>query len=154
MAGFKFRLETFLKLKEQFEKNARIELGAAIMKLEEEKSKLKVIEDNIDITTNDLRDACSGVIRPEKIKDLKAYLKRLQHEKDKQKEVVKRQQKHVDIIREKLVEIMRERKVLENLKEREFQEYLKEENKKEQQQIDELVSFKESNNTTDLLDDA
>ena len=142
MAGFKFRLQTLLKLKEQFEKNAKNELGVAIMKLEEEKSKLRVIEDNIDITTNDFREACSGVIRPEKIKDLKAYLEHLQLARDKQKENVKRQQKNVDIIRERLVEIMRERKVLENLKEKEFQEYLKEEEKKEQQQVDELVSYK------------
>lgn len=144
MAGFKFRLQTLLKLKEQFEKSTKNELGAAIMKLEEEKSKLKVIEDNIDITTNDFREACSGVIRPEKIKELKTYLEHLQHTRDKQKEAVKQQQKNVDIIRERLVEIMRERKVLENLKEKEFQEYLKEELKKEQQQVDELVSFKEA----------
>lgn len=142
MAGFKFRLQTLLKLKEQFEKNAKNELGVAIMKLEEEKSKLRVIEDNIDITTNDFREACSGVIRPEKIKDLKAYLEHLQLARDKQKENVKRQQRNVDIIRERLVEIMRERKVLENLKEKDFQEYLKEEAKKEQQQVDELVSYK------------
>lgn len=153
MAGFEFRLETFLKLKEQLEKNAKNELGAAIMKLEEEKSRLKAIEDNIDDTVDELRSACTGVIRPEKIKDLKSYLKRLQHEKDRQKEIVKQQQKNVDNIREKLVEIMKERKVLENLKERKFQEYLKEENKKEQQQVDELVSFKESNGKTDILDD-
>lgn len=142
MAGFKFRLQTLLKLKEQFEKNAKNELGVAIMKLEEEKTKLRVIEDNIDITTNDFREACSGVIRPEKIKDLKAYLEHLQLARDKQKENVKRQQKNVDIIRERLVEIMKERKVLENLKEKDFQEYLKEEAKKEQQQVDELVSYK------------
>lgn len=142
MAGFKFRLQTLLKLKEQFEKNAKNELGVAIMKLEEEKSKLRVIEDNIDITTNDFREACSGVIRPEKIKDLKTYLEHLQLARDKQKENVKRQQKNVDIIRERLVEIMKERKVLENLKEKDFQEYLKEEAKKEQQQVDELVSYK------------
>ena len=144
MAGFKFRLQTLLKLKEQFEKSTKNELGVAIMKLEEEKSKLKVIEDNINITTNDFREACSGIIRPEKIKELKTYLEHLQHTRDKQKEAVKQQQKNVDIIRERLVEIMRERKVLENLKEKEFQEYLKEELKKEQQQVDELVSFKEA----------
>lgn len=144
MAGFIFRLQTLLKLKEQFEKNAKNELGVAIMKLEEEKSKLKVIEDNIDITTNDFREACSGVIRPEKIKELKTYLEHLQLAREKQKENVKKQQKNVDIIRERLVEIMRERKVLENLKEKDFQEYLKEEAKKEQQQVDELVSYKKA----------
>ena len=131
-------------MSEQFEKNAKNELGVAIMKLEEEKSKLKAIEDSIDVTTNDFRVACSGVILPEKIKELKVYLEHLQYVREEQKENVKRQQKNVDIIRERLVEIMRERKVLENLKEKEFQEYLKEEEKKEQQQVDELVSYKEA----------
>ncbi|MGI6083819.1 MAG: flagellar export protein FliJ [Acetivibrionales bacterium] len=152
MAIFKFRLQTILRLKEQLEKNAKNELGAAIRKMEEEKSRLKVIEDNIDITTNDFRTACSGIIRPEKIKELKTYLEHLQYEREKQKENVKRQQKNVDKIRERLVEIMKERKVLENLKEKEFQEYLKEEGKKEQLQVDELVSFKESKDVPHLLD--
>ncbi|MGI6122579.1 MAG: flagellar export protein FliJ [Acetivibrionales bacterium] len=152
MAGFKFRLQTFLKLKEQLEKNAKNELGIAIIKLEEEKSKLKVIEDNIDNTTNDFKNACSGVINPERIKELKTYLEHLQHAREKQKENVKREQKNVDIIRERLVEIMKERKVLENLKEKEFQEYLKDEQKKEQQQVDELVSYNESKDVPHLLD--
>ncbi|MGI6049952.1 MAG: hypothetical protein ACOYEI_03845 [Acetivibrionales bacterium] len=39
---------------------------------------------------------------------------------------------------------MKERKVLEKLKEKEFHKYLKEEERKEQQRIDELVSYKEA----------
>lgn len=144
MASFKFRLQTLLKLKEQFEKNAKNELGIAIMKLEEEKDKLRIIEDNIVVTTNDFRKACQGAIQPEKIKELKSFLEYLQTARERQEVNVKRQQENVDKIREKLVEIMRERKVLENLKEKEFQEYLKEEEKKEQQRVDELVSYKEA----------
>ncbi len=144
MPSFKFRLQTLLKLKEQFEKNAKNELGIAVMKLEEEKDKLRVIEDNIDVSTNDFRKACQGTIQREKIKELKTFLEYLQKAKERQEVNVKRQQENVDKIREKLVEIMRERKVLENLKEKEFQEYLKEEEKKEQQRVDELVSYKEA----------
>lgn len=144
MASFKFRLQTFLNLKEQFEKNAKNELGIAIMKLEEEKAKLKAIDDEIDINTNDFRQACSGFIQPEKIKELKSYLEYLQNARERQEENVKRQEKNVDKIREKLVEIMREKKVLENLREKEFHEYLKEEERKEQQRVDELVSYKEA----------
>lgn len=144
MAGFKFRLQTFLNLKEQFEKSAKNELGIAIMKLEEEKARLKAIDAEIDINTNDFRHACCGIIQPEKIKELKAYGEYLQQARERQEENVKRQEKNVDIIREKLVEIMRERKVLENLKEKEFHEYLKEEERKEQQRVDELVSYKEA----------
>lgn len=144
MAGFKFRLEVILNLKIQFEKNAKNELGIAIMRLEEEKQKLRNIRDEIEININEFKIACTGVIQREKIKKLKFFLEFLDHAKQRQEENVKKQQKNVDKIRDKLVEIMKERKVLENLKEKDFHEYLKEEEKKEQQLIDELVSYKEA----------
>ncbi|HHW23183.1 MAG TPA: flagellar export protein FliJ [Clostridiaceae bacterium] len=144
MAAFKFRLQSFLRLKEQLEKNAKNELGAAVMKLEEEKARLRAIEDNIDLTMGDFRKACQGIIQPEKIKELKAFLEYLHTERERQEVNVKRQQENVDKIREKLVEIMKERKVLENLREKEYLQFLKEEERKEQQRVDELVSFKEA----------
>ncbi|MCX7772066.1 MAG: flagellar export protein FliJ [Clostridia bacterium] len=144
MPGFKFRLQTFLNLKEQFEKSAKNELGIATMKLEEEKGKLLAIEENIASCLNDYKNACTGIIQPEKIKERKIYLQFLQKEHDRQEVHVKRAAENVDKIRERLVEIMRERKVLENLKEKELQQFLKQEEMKEQQRVDELVSYKEA----------
>ncbi len=144
MAGFKFRLETILKLKEQFEKNAKNELGIAIMKLEEEKLKLKNICDEIKINMIEFKNACTGIIQREKIKELKSFLDFLDGAKERQEENVKKEEENVDKIRDKLVEIMKERKVLENLREKEFHKYLKEEERKEQQRVDELVSYKEA----------
>lgn len=147
MPSFKFRLQTLLNLKKQFEKSAKNELGIAIMKLEEEKGKLKSICDEIYDNTNDFRKACSGIILPEKIKELKSFLEFLHGAKERQEENVKKQEENVDKIREKLVEIMKEKKVLENLREKEFHEYLKEEERKEQLRVDELVSYNESKKT-------
>lgn len=144
MAGFKFRLQTILNLKEQFEKNAKNELGIATMILEQEKSKLKAIRDEINNNMNEFRNACKGIIQSEKIKELKSFLKFLDQSKDRQVENVKKEQENVDKIRVKLVGIMKERKVLENLREKEFHKYLKEEERKEQQRVDELVSYKEA----------
>jgi flagellar FliJ protein len=144
MAGFKFRLETILNLKEQFEKNAKNELGIAIKKLEEEKLKLKKISDEIEINMKDFKKACTGIIQRETIKELKSFIVYLNSVKERQEENVKKEQENVDKVRDKLVEIMKERKVLEKLKEKEFHKYLKEEERKEQQRIDELVSYKEA----------
>ncbi|NLU51842.1 MAG: flagellar export protein FliJ [Clostridiaceae bacterium] len=144
MAKFKFRLQTFLNLKEQFEKNAKNELGIAIKKLEEEKAKLVAIEKEIESSLSKFRDACQGNIVPEKIKELKRYLEYLDKKQQEQILNVKREQQNVDKIREKLVEIMKERKVLENLKDKDFQEFVKEEEKVERQLVDELVSYKEA----------
>lgn len=144
MAKFKFRLQTLLNLKEQLEKNAKNELGAAIKKLEEEKSRLRQIDNEIDLCSAEFRDACKGSIVPEKIKEIKRYLEYLDKKRKNQVLAVKREQENVDKIREKLVEIMKERKVLENLKDKDFQEFLAEEDKKERQLVDELVSYKEA----------
>ncbi len=142
--AFSFRLQTFLNLKEQLEKSTKNELGIAVMKLEEEKAKLTVIDEGIAHCLHDYKRACSGIIQPDKIKELKIYLEYLQKEREWQEANVKRQQQYVDKIREKLVEIMKERKVLEKLKEKEFQEFLKQEELKEQLRVDELVSYKEA----------
>ena len=55
---------------------------------------------------------------------------------------VKKAQENVDKKREKLIEIMKEKKVLEKLREHQFEEYKKEEERSEQQRVDELVSYK------------
>jgi flagellar FliJ protein len=131
-------------LKEQFEKSTKNELGIAVIKLEQEKARLNEIDQDISLCLSDFKKACTGIIQPEKIKELKIYLERLKKERERQEVNVKRQQQNVDKIREKLVEIMKEKKVLEKLKEKEFQEYLKQEEMKEQQRVDELVSYKEA----------
>ena len=144
MAGFKFRLQTNLNLKRQYEKSAKNELGIAVMKLEKEKEKLRVIENNIELCLDDFRAACRGALDREKIREIKKYLDYLGGEKKRQQANVKKQQQTVDKIREKLVEIMKDRKVLENLENRDLEVFRKEEEKKEQHRVDDLVSYKEA----------
>ena len=50
MARFVFRLQSFLNLKEQLEKNVKNELGVANQKLQQEKIKLRRIKEDIDLT--------------------------------------------------------------------------------------------------------
>ncbi|NLM74489.1 MAG: flagellar export protein FliJ [Clostridiaceae bacterium] len=144
MARFVFRLQSFLNLKEQLEKNVKNELGVANQKLQQEKIKLRRIKEDIDTYSDKFRSACTGSIEPEKIKELKIYLEHLYNNEQKQKLNVKREQQNVDKIREKLISIMRDKKVLENLREKNFQEFLSELEKGEQLLADELVSYKEA----------
>lgn len=144
MAGFKFTLQTLLDLKSNLEKNAKNELGLAIKALEQEKEKLASIEAGILLLMENYRQACTGAIQPEKIKELKAYLEVQYRNKDRQVAQVKKAAEFVDKIREKLVGIMKERKVFEKLREKEFEKYKKELELVEQKLTDELVSYKET----------
>lgn len=144
MASFKFSLQKLLNLKEQLEDNIKNELGLAVQALEAEKEKLASIDAGISHLMEEFRKACSGSIRPEKIKEIKAFLEVQHKARARQTAVVKKKQENVDKIREKLVNAMKERKVLENLREKELERFRGQEVKDEQKLTDELVSYRES----------
>lgn len=144
MAVFRFSLQKLLRLKGQLEESVKNELGIAVQALEREKEKLASIDVAIAQLTGEFRNACSGSIRPDKIKEIKAYLEIRQKARVRQTGVVKQKQESVDKVREKLVNAMKERKVLENLREKELERFRKQEEKDERKLTDELVSYKES----------
>lgn len=144
MARFRFSLQKLLNLKEQLEESIKNELGHAVKALEEEKRKLASIDAGISRLTEEFRLACTGSIRPEKIKEIKSFMEVRQNARIRQMAVVKKKQDNVDKVREKLVNAMKERKVLGNLREKDFERFRISEEKNEQKLTDELVSYKES----------
>lgn len=144
MASFRFRLQKLLDLKQQMEDKVKNELGLAIKAHEEERRKLAEIDAGILRLSEDFRNACSGTIRPEKIQEIRAWLEVQKNARERQLEVVKRSSENVDKIRARLVAAMQERKVLANLREKEFERFRKQEEMNERKLTDELVSYKES----------
>ncbi|MDE6357121.1 MAG: hypothetical protein K2L15_00865, partial [Eubacteriales bacterium] len=57
MAGFVFKLESFLKIKEKLEEKAKTEYGKAISKLEEEKNILEQFENKKIQTITDFKNS-------------------------------------------------------------------------------------------------
>ncbi len=144
MAVFRFRLQRLLDLKQQMEDKIKSELGLAIIAHEKEKEKLALIDAGISRLSEDFRRACSGTIQPDRIKEIKAWLEVQKKVREQQLEAVKRSSENVDKIRVKLVAAMQERKVLSNLKDKEFEKFRKEEDRNERKLTDELVSYRES----------
>jgi flagellar FliJ protein len=144
MAVFRFRLQKLLDLKQQLEDKIKNELGLAIQAHEQEKEKLALIDAGISRLTEDFRKACSGTIQPGKIKEIKAWLEVQKEARERQLEAVKRSRENVDKIRARLVTAMQEKKVLANLKEKEFEKFRKQEERNERKLTDELVSYRES----------
>jgi len=67
----------------------------------------------------------------------------MQKKELEQIERVNEERRNVDKIRERLIEIMKEKKILEKLREREFTQFRQEQEKAGQVLTDELVSYKE-----------
>ena len=141
MAKFRYRMQSILNIKYQFETQAKMEVGRAQMRLNEEEEKLQKLIDRKNayldegrrmrenaLNVNDLRDNRNAVL----IMDEMIAVQRF--EVRKAEEVLER-------ARLKLTEIMQERKMHEKLKEKALFQFLEEEKAAEAKIVDELTSY-------------
>ncbi len=142
MHKFGFRLESVLKLKTQVEDNAKNNLARAARELENQKNHLNELEHTKDESAKKLTTAVDKGIPVYQVKNYNNFFGLMKNKIINQKENVNNAQNDVDINREALVKAVQERKILEKLKEKKYQEFLIEQNKAEQLLIDELNSFK------------
>ena len=146
MAKFNFKLQSVLDLKVQMEDNKKNEFGSAVQKLEYEKKVLENIkhekEKNIDVFGNELKNKA----KVSTIRQINNYICLLGQKIEVQKENVNKASDIVDKKREELLEAVKERKIMDKLKEKEYCLFLKQELKEEQTIIDEIISFKHSTN--------
>lgn len=141
MPGFKFSLETVLKLKIQLEKSAQNDLGKAVTFLEKQKQLLFDIENKLNETILE-RNSSARKITVRNLRDYSNYIDSMHKKIEEQKNMVNHAQKNVDILKRKMIEVARERDMFEKLKEKKYQDYLIEEQKKDEKLVDELISFK------------
>ncbi len=141
MARFRYRMQSILNIKYQLETQAKIEVGRAQMRLQEEEEKLQILFDRKEayfeegrrmrehsVSVNDLRDNRNALLVMD---DLIAV----------QQFEVLRAAEAVELARAKLTEIMQERKMHEKLKEKALLAFLEDEKKAEAKIVDELTSY-------------
>jgi len=143
MAVFRFRLQTFLNVKEQMEKSVKNELGIAIKNLRLQQDALERIKSEISSQADEYRRDGSCGTTLLKLKQRAEYIKWMKKMELKQIERVNEERRNVDKIRERLVEIMKEKKILEKLREKELTLFRQEQEKAGQALADELVSYRE-----------
>lgn len=142
MARFRFPLQNILNMKEKLEEQAKNEYGQANARLLVEEKKLEQLNNRLEAARLQLKNVLIEILsmteihkRENAIVILKGYVKQ-------QQLVVKRCEKEVEIAREKLTEAMKERKIFEKLREKAFEEFIKEEGRREQKEVDELMSYR------------
>lgn len=140
MAKFIFKLQSVLNLRRQKEDNIKNELGIAIQRLEKEKRSLSELENTLDATVREFNEKTRKTTVHELI-EYNEYLSLLNSRIKSQKDNVNNAAQYVDKVREELVKAVKDRKILEKLKERHYEEFLLEQKKLEQKTNDEIVSY-------------
>lgn len=141
MAKFRYRMQSILNIKYQLETQAKLEVGRAQMRLNEEQEKLQTLIDRKEayleegrrmreeaLHVNDLRDNRNAVLIMDELIAVQEF------------EVLKAEEA-VEKARAKLTEIMQERKMHEKLKEKALLQFLEEEKAAEFKVVDELTSY-------------
>ncbi len=142
MAIFRFRLASLLHVKEQLEKSAKNELGVAVTRLEQERGVLRAIGVELECLRDDFALSVTGSIDTGRIHMIRSRIGAREGARERQNQVVKEAGEAVDRIRDRVVVLMQERKVLEKLRERELDGFHQEELREEQKLVDELVTYR------------
>ena len=142
MGKFKFRLQSFLGVKEKMEEQKKIEYGRALQKLEEEKQRLQDFEREKASYINLCRETIENNISPSEFRTYSDYIELLKKKMRAQVKVIEQTAEIVERRRLELVDAMKERKMLDTLKERDYEQFLKDELMAEQKLVDEIVSYR------------
>lgn len=141
MAKFVYRMQSLLNIQYQLETQAKMELGRAQMRLTQEEEKLQGLNDRKTAYLEEGRQLRSSRLHIMDLKDNRNAMLIMDEKIEDQREQVKFAEKHVEEARNRLQEVMKERKMHEKLREKAFVEFVREENAAEHKTVDELTSY-------------
>jgi len=141
MAKFKYRMQSILDIKSKMESQAKMEYAQARNRLTKEEEKLKDLRERKKGYETEGRGLLNGGLVVRDIMDNKLAVSRMDEYIKKQLIQVNVAEKNLETVRMRLTNIMKERKSHESLKEKAFEQFMKDENSKESKEIDELTSY-------------
>ncbi len=142
---FKWRLEPVKKAKERDEERGQAELAEARRALQTEETKLAQLREKREACVRQLHEKQAGRLNTADLALTHAYLKDLDRQIQAQTGRIEGAKSSAEAKQEALLKTMQEKKVLENLKERDRRKFRKTERRKDQAAMDETANRRASN---------
>ena len=141
MAKFVYKMQNILDLKQKVENQQKIEYGLANTKLREEEEKLRELLVRQAGYESRARELVKGKIDIHEIRTCKQVIEAMKSAVRTQMIQVHVAEKNVELARNRLNQVMMERKTYEKLREKAFEEFKQEIAYEENREIDQLVSY-------------
>ena len=139
---FIFNMQNILNIKAKLEEQAKMDFGHARMLLDEQEAKLKALYDRKEEYEEEGRRLRDDKLHIQDIMDNKNAIMTIDSYIDLQKLEVKKAEDNLERARIKLNEAIKQRKTYERLREKAYEEYIREENAAEAKEVDEMISYK------------
>lgn len=139
MKRFQFRFQALLNVEQHKEDAVKQELKTLLYNLQREKETLSNLQTIYLAQQEEFARKQFGRISPEELKLYEAYIFTLSNQITSQQVKVKECEAEADIVRQKLIEISKRRKMLEKLREKKKKEHEYLLQQSENKQLDELA---------------
>ena len=144
MAKFIYRMQSILDIKSKMEEQAKQEFATARMKLSEEEDKLENLKARHSSYEEEGRRLRAKELKVLDLMENRTAILRMEDYIELQKQEVERAQEVLEQARERLKEAMQESKTQQKLREKAFEQFVKDENAREAKEVDELTSYTHS----------
>ena len=141
MAKFIYRMQNILNIKYKLEDQAKNEFMVANRALQEEEEKKQQLVSRKKAYQHKAKELLSAKLDMFRIMENKEAIVRMDEYIKEQEIAIQRARKVVEEKAHQLAQLRQERKAQEKLREKAFENFMKEENSKESKEVDELVSF-------------
>lgn len=135
-------MQNVLNVKEKLEDQAKNEFALCAARVREEEEKLDTLNGRYEALLDKIKELNTGEMDIPAIKEAEDSVELLKYHIKMQKLNLAAANQELEVARGKLTKAMQERKTHEKLKEKQFEEFVKEEASKESKEIDELVSYR------------
>lgn len=146
MPGFKFRLQKILEHRETLENIKKGEFGKAQNNLNIEKEKLTEFINAKQAIAIQKEERSKASITMNELQKYNNYLMNLSEKIQLQTKTIEQAKQEVERVRKELIETTKDKKIIEKLKTRDYEEFLYEEKIKEEKENDQFVSYSSSTN--------
>lgn len=150
MARFIFSMQNLLEIKEKLEDQEKNNYSQANLRLQEAEEKRQALQKRQQAAEQELKELMMSSLHVLEIREKEEAVEILKMYVRQQEIVVRQREQELEEARIRLSEAMKERKTFEKLREKAFEEFVAEENKKEQKEVDELVSYRYGTGTVGL----
>lgn len=141
MAKFRYKLQSVLDIKQKLEEQEKIAFGLAMAKLQEEQEALQNLMIQKAGYDRKARKLLEGTINLLEINTCRKAIETMKARIRSQMMNVHKAEKQVEAVRQRLNEVMIERKTYEKLREKKFEDFKQELLYEEKKEVDELVSY-------------
>lgn len=145
MAGYKFKLQNVLNLRENMEKDKKHEFGAATQRFDKERLKLQQLNAEMYNICSEIEKASSEGITASELVLQQQFKQYYKHSISNQAVRMNMAEEHLENCKHELVKAVQDRKIMEKLKEIGYRKFQYFEQKNEEKLVDDLVSFKGTN---------